>query len=747
MSDYERSLQDIKEEIRSRSDIVEIIGQHTRLKKTGKNWVGLCPFHADKKPSFSVNPDLQMYKCFSCGEAGDLIKFVQKKENLEFIEALEWLAKRAGISFERKRGDPQKTSEREQARDLNRMATDYFKQCLANSQEARDYLARRKILKSTQEQWHLGFAPPSWEGLAYHLQRNQADMELAAKIGLVKAREQGGYIDGFRNRLMFPIHDLQGEVIAFGGRAMDDHPAKYLNSPASLLFDKSRTLYGLHFARKKLGSDVPPVFVEGYVDVITTHQAGFTQCVATLGTSMTEQHAQMLKNYNPRVILCYDSDRAGIGAALKGAAIWEAMGIENAEVRVARLPDGDDPDSILNDRVNGSALFQAALDEAIPRVDYQIELAIKRHNLQTDQGRADALAEFIPILATIRESTRRDRYAQKFAYLSPMQNYDLGRAISSILADAEMYARQSDNAQSARDKGYPLTQAANGAPLNEQPPPPTFYRRPNANQWGNERPQWPNTREVIRKGEGGQASGNGYGNSGYGKQGRGRNKEGPVGDSTPPSLQMPVNSGAEKAERQLLRALFSSEWRVYILNSMRSDLLLTTFGKQLYEIIARTPANAEGGIDLLPILHQAQNEEEKENETIAKAEMEERKEDKEAYRAEDSEIEANRVKGEWREPSLPARPKIKFSQFIQEILEDSTFIASNELLNEAAIANCIARLKKHRDEQEVRAEGALLYSLDKDMDLLPPDQQRAAMNQFMEKMRALRGSPPKEETA
>jgi DNA primase len=712
MSDFERSLQDIKEEVRARVDIVEIVSRYTSLKKAGKDWSGLCPFHNDKKPSFRVSPQFQSYKCWSCGESGDIFTIVQKKENLDFVEALEWLAKRAGIVFERKKGDPQKASEREQALELNHLAVAFFKEGLTKSQEARDYLVRRKILKSTQEQWELGFAVPG-DSFTYALQRKGADVELAVKIGLVKINEQGHYYDGFRNRLMFPIHDLQGRVIAFGGRAMDDNPAKYLNSPASLLFDKSRTLYGLCFARKKLGGDTPPVFVEGYVDVITTHQAGFTQCVATLGTAMTEQHAQMLKNYNPRVILCYDSDRAGIGAALKGAAIWESMGIENAEVRVARLPDGDDPDSLLNDRENGSALFQTALDTAIPRVDFQIELSLKRHDLHTEQGRADALAEFIPILAAIRESTRRDRYAQKFAYLSPLHNYDLGRAISSLLADAEMYARQSQEARSPRDQGYPLTHSANGESLQEQPPPP-MYRGPTQKQWGGGRPQWPNTREVIRKGEGGNTSGGnsyGYGyGGGYGNKGnygggwsRGR-KDGPVGDPTPPPLDMPANTGAEKAERQILRALFSPDWRVYILNNMQPTLLVTPYGRRLYEIIARTPANLEGGIDPLPILHRAQNEEE-----AAEA---------------------------------PAPSALKFSYFIQEVLEDSTFIASNERLNEAAIANCIARLKKHRDEQEVRVKSAALY----DMELLPPEQQRDAMNQYLEKMRALRGSPPKEES-
>ena len=770
MSDFERSLVDVKEEIRERSDIVDIIGQYTRLKKTGKNWMGLCPFHADKKPSFSVNPEMGIYKCWSCGEAGSVITFIEKKENLEFIEALEWLAKRAGIAFERKKGNPQQSSEREQAYDLNRLAVEFFRQCLTRSDEAKAYVVRRGLLVSTQEQWEVGFAPHDRDALAYHLQRRGADMELAAKIGLVKAWDGGGYNDAFRNRLMFPIHDLQGRIVAFGGRAMDDHPAKYLNSPASLIFDKSRTLYGLHFARKRLGSDTPPVFVEGYVDVITTHQAGFGQCVATLGTSLTEEHARMLVKYNPRVIMCYDSDGAGIKAALKGAAIWESSGVENAEVRVARLPDGDDPDSILKDRPNGKALFQAALDNAIPRVDFQIELSLKRHNTQTEQGRADALAEFIPILATIREHTRRDRYAQKFAYLSPLHNYDLGRAINSLLADAEMYAKQTDNAQSPRDRGYPLSENANGQPLSEQAPPPAWRgpdnrQRPgnpnNSNGNGYARPGyngsngnggnnnngnynnggyggssgWPNTRQVIRKGEGGASDKSGYGKSGWG---RGR-KEGPATDGSPPSLDMPALSGAEKAERQLLRALFSQDWRVYILNNMQSNLLVTPYGRRLYDIIARTPANSEGAIDPSPLLHRAQNEEEQQSQALQN----------EAATALSDTQDTNTSPlddGNWdakRPYPRALNNSLKFSGFILEVLEDSTFIASNEQLNEAAVANCIARLKKHRDEQEARANSALLY----DMERLPPEQQRAAMNQYLEKMRALRGSPPGEDAA
>ncbi len=840
MSDF----QEIKEEVRARTDIVEIVGMYTTLKKAGKDWVGLCPFHADKRVgSFKVNQLTQSYRCWSCGAKGDIFEVIQKQMNMDFLEALEYLAKRAGVAFERTNGNPEQISERKQGRELNRLALDYFQHCLARSSEAREYAARRKLLKSTQEQWDIGYAPADWEGLTYFLQRKRADMALAAKIGLVKNREQGGMYDTYRNRLIFPIHDLNGDVIAFGGRTLDTNKdvPKYINSPASLLYDKSSTIYGLYFARERLSNTVPPVFVEGYVDVVTAHQAGFTQCVAILGTSMTEQHANLLSKYSTRVLLCYDSDGPGLNAALKGATIWENLGINDAEVRLVSLPDGDDPDSILKDRENGAALFQAALDNAVPRVDFEIALALKRHDLRTEQGRAAALAEFIPILATVQQSTLRDRYAQKHAYLSPMHNYDLARAINSILADVETYVRQKEKAESSRHRGYPLTQGINGGPLQEQPPPPT-YQRPGPNQWGKidnrtdrrtdgrgeqDRTrdsgggQWPNTREVIRRGDGNQNGGsgaggyaksnpgnynggNGSGNGNFNGRGWAKKRTGPIGDPTPPSLARPVLSGVEKAERQLLRALFTAEWRVYILSSVTADLFVTRHGGHLYEIIARTPASSDGSIDPLPILRIAQNEDSgvistaqvfgaersfavpaanrvQEVSFQASPEQDSLEQDLEedplkddlleqdpladdpgydpqAYlednwhdfarggkiEEEEEALTANRQASRERGDAVNdtyAHPAPEFFQFIQEILEDSTFIASNDRLNEAVVKDCITRLRRHRDEREVRAQSASLHDLDR----LSPEEQRAAMNQLLEKMRALRGSPPGKE--
>lgn len=715
----ERDLQSIKDEVRTRTDIVELIGNYTRLKKTGKNWTGLCPFHADKRPSFSVSPDVGYYRCWSCGEKGDIFTFVEKKENLEFIEALEWLARRAGVPFERGGFNPEKRNEREEMIALNDLAVQFFQDRLTKSQDAKDYIVKRALLKATCDQWDIGFAPPEWEALADYLAHRRANLALAAKIGLIKPRKQegSGFYDTFRNRIMFPIRDINGRVIAFGGRAMSsDEQAKYLNSEQSELFDKSRTLYGLYFARKKLGTDVPPVFVEGYVDVITAHQAGFTQCVATLGTSMTEDHARMLARYSPRVIICYDSDNAGIKATLRGAEVWEKNGVEGAEVRVARLPDGDDPDSIL--RRGETSAFQLALDNAVPRVDFEIELALKRHDLKNEDGKLNALNELIPIFATVKSQASRGKYADKFAYLHPLYGrFGIARAIEQIMADIDNYARQTNNAQSPRDRGYPLSQDANRGQLSEQPPPPT-YKPPTENQWGKtQQPYQPNGYQGRPQGTGNQR----------GNWGRNKKPQGPPSDPSVPPTVAPVLTGAEKAERQILRAAFDPQWRTLILSRLTPDLLVTSFGKLLYTWIARTPANLEGGIDAAHLLHQIEDQE------------------REVLPVQNSVPFFANQEGILASPlenpnSMGQTTENRLSEFLRSVLEGSVVLAANDELNANAVEDCIARLKAHHDTQMRRELAEMLQQPNG----LSDDQRRAFLDQYYQKLRERKGSPPSE---
>ncbi len=712
----ERDLQSVKDEIRTRTDIVELIGNYTRLKKAGKNWTGLCPFHADKKPSFSVSPDVGYYRCWSCGEQGDIFTFVQKKENLEFIEALEWLARRAGVIFERGAGSAEKRSEREEMLALNDLAVKFFQERLSKSQDAKDYLVGRALLKTTIDQWDIGFAPPEWDALTEYLYKERANLALAAKIGLIKQRKQEGtgFYDTFRNRVMFPIHDINGRVIAFGGRAMSsEESAKYLNSEQSDLFDKSRTLYGLYFARKKLGTETAPVFVEGYVDVITTHQAGFTQCVATLGTSMTEEHARMLARYNPRVIICYDSDNAGIKATLRGAEVWEKGGVEGAEVRVARLPAGDDPDSIL--RRGETSAFQLALDNAVPRVEFEIELALKRHNLNTEDGRTDALNELIPIFATIKTQSQRGKFADKFAYLHPLNGrFGIERAIEQIMTDIETYARQTKNGQSPRDKGYPLSQNANGTPLSEMPPPPT-YRPPTGENWGKV-----------------QYGGGGGGNTGEWRGGwKGRNKpQGPPSDPTVPPTSAPPLTGAEKAERQLLRAAFSPLFRPMILSRLQPELLVTAQGRQLYAWLARTPANEDGGIDIAPLLHKIEDEE---RVLLSVQNNMQNFANQEGIPLSSREEGSHTGQGS----------ALRLAEFLRGVLEDSIALATNEELNAGAVEDCIKRLQQYRDEQMRRELSGMLQQ----SDALSDEQRQVFLEQYYQKLRERKGSPPSSDDA
>jgi DNA primase len=694
-----KDLQQLKEEIRSRTEILDVIGQYTTLKRAGKNWKGLCPFHADRNPSFNVQPEKQIYKCFSCGEGGDVFTFVQKKENLDFIEALEFLARRAGIPFEWEHTSPEHKSEREELLALNAMAVAYFQDRLAKSEDAKAYLNQRALLKSTQEQFEIGFAPPDWEGLTFYLQRKGANLAMAAKAGLIKVRqpEGNGYYDTFRNRLMFPIHDLNMRPIAFGGRAMGDDPAKYLNTEQTPLFDKSRTLYGLAFARKSLSETKPPIFVEGYIDVITAHQAGYTQCVATLGTSMTEEHGRILARYSPRVLICYDADSAGIKATLRGASVWESLGIENGEVRIVRLPEGDDPDSILK-RGDG-ATFQKALDSAVPRADFQIDLALKNHTLDTAEARSEALKLILPILASLPNALDRDRYIQRYAYLHPAYSFQLNRAVSQITTEVDRLQQKARASASPREQGYPLTENTNRGAMREMPP---YDASPKRTSQAKPGAAFPMTREVRRKG--------------------GCKDTPPIlTDYTPPSTELPPRSRAQKAEDLLLRALFTAEWRTYLLTHITEEDFITANARLLWEQIARTPATNSGTIDTHQLLAQIEAEE-----TQLPEEDPFQEEIDRLYMPQNAILRTDSA---------------KLSYYLREILEESFAGIANDPMTEASVQDCIGQLRRHRLDREVREILQKLQSAEN----LSDAERQDLLRLYHQKMLERRGSTPQTE--
>lgn len=366
MAISEELIQKIKEE----NDIVDVISESVRLKRAGRNFTGLCPFHNEKSPSFSVSGEKQIYKCFGCGEAGNVITFIMKSKNLNFIEALEYLANRVNIEFNQSPEYKQSKNEKEVFYNLNVDAAKFFFQNLKVNKRAKEYFLGRGITQNTINKFGLGYSLDNWHALLSYLKKKgykEKDLELN---GLIIKSEKGNYYDRFRNRVMFPVFDYKGKVIGFGGRVLDDTKPKYLNSPEGPIFSKGTQLYGLNFAIKAQNTSRTLIIVEGYMDCIALHQYGITNAVASLGTALTLQQAKLLKRYGDKVIISYDADLAGQMATLRGLDILRKVGLD---VRVLTVPKGKDPDEFI--RSNGVEAFQQLIDEALPLIDYRLKKA------------------------------------------------------------------------------------------------------------------------------------------------------------------------------------------------------------------------------------------------------------------------------------------------------------------------------------------------------------------------------------
>ncbi|MBM3472371.1 MAG: DNA primase [Armatimonadetes bacterium] len=400
-----------KEEIRERIDLVDLIGRYVDLKQAGRNWKGLCPFHQEKTPSFNVNRELKIWKCFGCGASGDVFSFVQRVENVGFVEAMKLLADRLGITWEPTPQQREARDEREQILNVNAVAVDWFRAQLRApiGAAARAYLESRGLDEATIERFHIGYAPPGWDRLLNHLSSKGIAGERAVRAGLARRHEeQGSLYDVFRNRIIYPISDVIGRVIAFGGRAMDpDDPAKYLNSPETLVFRKGRTFYGLDIARRAIADEGFVVVVEGYMDVIALAQHGVNHCVATLGTALTEQHANILSRYAPEICLVFDADEAGTEAGLRSirarATIFQGC---PATVKVAALRGGKDPDDYI--RQYGADAFRELLGERQGLAQYQVREVFRRHADQGEEGRGKAAREVADILAHVADYMGRE---------------------------------------------------------------------------------------------------------------------------------------------------------------------------------------------------------------------------------------------------------------------------------------------------------------------------------------------------
>jgi DNA primase len=386
--------------VQQANDIVDVIGEHVSLKRKGREMIGLCPFHEDHKPSMNVSTTKQIFKCFACGAGGDVLKFIQMREGLTFSQAVERLAERAGIQLKpvrrvAPRTDGQPEIDPNRLAKLNAWAAKFFQQCLSDPEKgkvARDYLAQRKISPESISKWRLGAAPNAVDGLVKFAAANKVPPDLVQQGGLATGTSQ----DKFCNRLMFPITDVTGRVIGFGGRTLNDTGAKYINSPTTPLFDKSNTLYGLEQARHEIVATGTAVIVEGYTDVIMAHQYGCNNVVATLGTSLTSGHGRMLRRYAEQVILVFDSDTAGMAAANRGLEVCLS---QHLDIKLAFVPEGKDPCEYL--LVAGKEGFDHVLAQATDVLQYkwnQLEKAFQTDGLLAN--RREALNEFLQAAAT-----------------------------------------------------------------------------------------------------------------------------------------------------------------------------------------------------------------------------------------------------------------------------------------------------------------------------------------------------------
>jgi len=440
------SFRDPVDEVRERCDLVEIVSQYVNLRRSGRTMVGLCPFHNEKTPSFHVNPERQRWKCFGCGEGGDVFTFIQKIDNLTFREALEHLARKVGVEIRRTQQSAKVYTEKDIVLRANNVACEFFRSQLRESSRALGYLERRGLSESTIEKYLIGYAPDSWDGLLNHLIKQRLDPAEAVKAGLLIAREDGkGFYDRFRDRLIFPILDLSERVVGFGGRALGDDPAKYLNTPETPLFIKSRTLYGLNRARRAISAEDRVIVVEGYMDAITAQEAGFENTVATMGTALTEDHVNIIARFTNNVVLAFDADSAGMAAALRSAPVFERAGLN---IRIISMPAGEDPDSLL--RSGDRSTFSKLVERALPVADYRVKLVLSKHDLQTDEGKAAALKEAAGILAEVDSIVERERLIRYLARYHP--NFATGTSLAEDHIRMEVMRFRSRKARQVQTK-------------------------------------------------------------------------------------------------------------------------------------------------------------------------------------------------------------------------------------------------------------------------------------------------------
>lgn len=434
--------------VRNHHDIVEVVGKYVHLTKQGKYMKGLCPFHSEKTPSFTVTPELQIFYCYGCGKGGNVIRFVEEMEGYTFPEAVRTLAEDAGIPVTWSSNVGGHSHDQDNVRnkiiEAHELAVKFYHYILNNTRqgdEAKRYLIERGLTDKLIDQFMIGYAPGDWDVLTRFLMNREFDPKLLEKGGLISAKNEAeGYFDRFRNRIMFPIWDKNGKAIAFGGRIIGEGQPKYLNSPETMLFTKSKMLYNLNFARPAIKKAKQIVLFEGYMDVIKAWSANVQNGVATLGTALTEEHCMLLKRHGDEIIICYDGDSAGQAAAYKSIPMLEQVGLK---VLVALLPKGMDPDEYI--KSHGTDAFRyEVIEQAVSITKFKLIYSRKNHILSREEDRNQYIVEAVKIVAELDSSTEREIHLKELA-----KEFDI--SLDALKQDCHEFRLQQQNLKDQRD--------------------------------------------------------------------------------------------------------------------------------------------------------------------------------------------------------------------------------------------------------------------------------------------------------
>lgn len=436
---------EIIDEVRQTNDIVDIISQYVHLKRSGRNFFGLCPFHNEKSPSFSVSPDKQIFHCFGCGVGGNVFTFLTKIEGINFIEAVQILAERSNIQLPtlENNGDSAKELLKSKVYKVNEFTANYYHQNLyrPESKIAQEYIRKRKLTNETLKSFQIGFSG-KFDELYHELKKQGFEESEILESGLVNRNDKGQYIDRYRNRLMFPICDARGRVIAFGGRVLDDSKPKYINSPENVVYSKGRNLFGLNVAKK--GDIKKILIVEGYMDVISLHQRGITNVVAPLGTALTQQQGWLLRKSSEKIILSFDSDEAGRTAKMRALEILQGMG---CDVRILQIDGAKDPDEYVIKY--GNARFNNLIEKALSVIEFKVKVLKQNLNLDNVNDKIKFLNEIAKLIAKVDNNMEREVYIEKIA-----KEYDISK--EAIYAEVNKLTYVGVKNEKILDKAKPI---------------------------------------------------------------------------------------------------------------------------------------------------------------------------------------------------------------------------------------------------------------------------------------------------